>query len=63
MDSVGREDLKEVASIEISAVKIELHRISGPIYEASLTVTSKTHILNAAENDDLYNSLDVVAVI
>ena len=29
MDSVGREDLKEVASIAISAIKVELHTMSG----------------------------------
>ena len=63
MDGVGREDLKEVTSIAISVVKIELHGISRRIYEASLTVTSQTHILNAAENDDLGNSLELVAVI
>ena len=36
MDTVGRYELNEVASIAISAVKIELHRISGQIYEWSL---------------------------
>ena len=58
-----QEPLKEVTSIVISTVKIELYWISGRIYEASLTAASQTHVLNAAENDDLYNSLDVVAVI
>ena len=28
MDSLGREDLKEVASIAMSAIKVELHRMS-----------------------------------